>query len=351
MSVLDLIQIDNAVKKLRENDNIISASIFTYPNSYEKLDIYVDGVNAFIKLKLPYKMLLFYDDSIPINIINKWSNSNKIILCKYTGPEYSDRNGLFGTIIRYLPMFTNEFKFNYCMVCDVDRHFGQWKKTLNNFRDIININIDKNMYCIPLAGELLTRNIAVNISNLITLDSWYRISAYPITIKYGNILPINILNNFIFDTVNTPEYTNTINYILEYEYEKTHVNQYKYVYGCDELFLLYVMKYHEDNKIDFMYSTNVYTHRSPFYYWLEHVKPSQCKMDEFLNIVGAEELTVSDFLKKYNNTKRNELYSLIKDKFGNNLEFFESNLITECCNRFISFINKDPDNIYIKHFE
>lgn len=347
MSVLNLVDLTQA-RRLTEKDNIISAAIFTFEGRYEEVNTYIRGVDTFIKMNHKYKLLLFHDNSIPPAVIRRWEQSHKIVLCEFTGPYQQDRNGLFGTIIRYLPMFTNEFKFNYCTIADVDRHPGQWKRDFNNFENVISSETNKMVYNIPLAGELLTRNIGAR--NFLQLQAWYRISAYPITFKYGTTLPMNILDDFIFDKVNTPEYDEVVNYILQYEYEKAHPCQGKFVYGCDEIFLLNVMKYHEDNKVDFIYTVNVYTHRSPFYYWLEQVNPSQEKRDEFLQLVEAEEDNVSDFLKKFDNTKRKELYSLIKNKFSSNMDFFGDKTVSDCMLRFISYIDKDPENLYLKHF-
>lgn len=245
-------------------------------------------------------------------------------------------------------MFTDIIPYKYGTIVDSDRHPGQWKRDFLQFENVINSETDNIVYNIPLAGELLTRNIAAK--NFIPLKHWYRISAYPIIFKYGNPLPITLLDEFLFETTKTKEYDEVVNYILQYEYEKAHPNQGKFVYGCDELFLLNVMKHHEDNQIPFIFSANVYTHRSPFYYWLEYVKPDEEKQLEFLRRVGSVDDSVSEFLKKYDNKKRTELYSLIKDKFGSDLGFFENQTIAECINRFIAYNDKPPHALYLKKF-
>lgn len=347
MSVFNLVDITQA-RRLTENDNVISSTIFTFDDKYEDINTYIKGVDTFIKMEHNFKLLLFHDNSVPASVIRRWEKSSKLVLCEFTGPCSNGMNGLFGTIIRYLPMFTTDIKFNYCTVADVDRHPGQWKRDFKNFLNVISSETDKIVYNIPLAGELLTRNIAAR--DLIQLQSWYRISAYPITFKYGTTLPTEVLDEFIFDKVDTPEYAEVVNYILQYEYEKVHPGQGKFIYGCDELFLCYVMKYHEDHNIDFVYTVNVYTHRSPFYYWLEQIKPSQEKRDEFLELVESKDDNISEFLKKFDNTKRRELYTLIKDKFGPDLTFFEDKVIIDCMKRFIMYIDKDPENLYLKKF-
>lgn len=348
MSILNFVDFSQ-VGRLNENDNVLFTSIFTYPNNYAPLDTYIKGIDEFIKMKNKFKLVVFHDDSIPQNVISRWTRVYKIILCKYDLRElYGDNTGLVGTIIRYLPMFTDLFKFNYGAVVDCDRHPGQWKRDFNAVYNGINTETKMNIYNIPLAAELLNRNIASK--DKFPLKEWYRISAYPIIIKHGSPLPINILNDFLFETVNTPEYNEVVNYILQYEYEKAHPSQGKFVYGCDEVFLLNVMKYHEDNGVNFIFSVNVYTHRSPFYYWLEYVKPDDAKQLEFLKLVGSKDESVREFLTQYDNTRRHELYDLIKEKFGSNLSFFEDRSVMESINRFIAYNDKDPHALYEKKY-
>jgi len=300
-------------------------------------------------MKTNYKLVIFHDDSIPGEILANWSQYRKIVLCRYDLKDVlGDSLGLVGTIIRYLPMFTDVIPYNYGTIADSDRHPGQWKRDFSSFSNVISAETDMMVYNIPLAGELLTRNIASR--EFIPLKGWYRISAYPIVFKYGNQLPITLMDEFLFDTTKTKEYDQVVNYILQYEYEKAHPCQGKFVYGCDELFLLNVMKYHEDNELPYIFSVNVYTHRSPFYYWLEYVKPNEEKQLEFLRRVGSTDNSVSEFLKKYDNKRRQDLYNLIKDKFGSDLGFFEDRTIAECINRFIAYNDKPQGALYCKKF-
>lgn len=344
-TILDLVDLSETSRLAGKQENIVSASIFTYEGSYNNLDVYISGIFDYLKIKNAPTMVLFHDDSIPAHIIKKWKLSKKLILCKFT-----NLGGLFGLLVRYIPLFTDVINFKYASVLDVDRKIHQWKRDLYGFQSTVNSNIETNSYVIPLAGELLSRNLISD--QICPVNIWYRISAYPVVVKYGNFLPISLIDNFIFNTVDTPEYQNVVNFILEYEPTKVDSRQGKFIYGCDELMLLSVMKYLEDNKINFTYGINVYTHRSPFYCWLEHIKPSEEKQQEFLKIVGSEDSSVSEFLLKYPNPKRYELYALLRDKFDNDFSFFDDEKIIRCITRFVSYCCQDPksdNNILYLH--
>jgi len=346
-NILDYVDLSNARKYLTPKDNILCCALFTYNNSYNKVSVYVDGILEFINMKHNFKMLIFYDDSISEGIIESINISDKIIFCKYTSPNLGESSGLFGTIIRYIPLFVDDLPFNYAYVCDTDRHFVQWNRDFKIFNNFIKKKITTHGFMIPLAGQLLVRNVAAY--DLYDLKGWHRIAAYPFIIKHGNIMPISLMNEFIFEMVNTPKYQAVVEYILEHEYEKASANQGKFVYGCDELFLLSVMKYIEDNKIPFTYTVSVYTHRSPFYHWLEVIKPTEEKQKEFLTLVGGNYKNVNEFLQRYPNNKRFELYRLIKQKVDP--KFFDSDIIEECIKRFFVYLEYDDKALYLKKWE
>lgn len=344
-NILDYVDLSNATASLTKRDNVLCCSLFTYNGAYNKLKIYINGIMEFIKMNHNFKMLIFHDDSVGPEVIATLSETDKVIFAKYDTSFVGDNVGLVGMIIRYILLFTNEVKYNYAYVCDTDRHVVQWKRDFKIFDNFIRKKITTYGFMIPLAGQLLVRHVAAN--KMYDIKSWYRISGYPFVIKSGNTMPIKLINDFLFETVNTEQYQGVVEYILEHEYEKASVNQGKFVYGCDELFLLSIMKYIEDNKIPFSYTVSVYTHRSPFYHWIEVIKPSEEKINEFLKLVSCE--TMNNFLQKYPNNKRYELYQLIKQKVDP--RFFESDLIEECINRFFVYLEYDERAIYNKKWE
>lgn len=338
-SILNYVDFSEA-EHLTENDNIVCCTLLKYGQSYNKLSLHISGILEFIKLKTNYKMVIFYDESISNDIINLVKVSEKVIVCKYSVPF---AEGLFGLIIRYIPMFTDVIKFNKAYICNPNKNYVQWKQSL----DIL--DSEYNMYYIPLAAELLVRNVISR--NLVDIKTWHRITGSPIIIKNGNQLPIEILNRFLFETIYTPEYQTVIENMLIHENDKVSNKQGKFIYGCDEIFLLSVMKYIEDNKIPFSYKVAGHTHRSPFYYWLEEIKPSEEKRKEFLKIVKSNDNSIEEFLNKYPGQKRYELHKLIQKSFNNDYSFFESDIIASCIKRFNNYSTKNNNIIYLKYWD
>lgn len=346
MSILDYLDLSN-IGELSYDDNILVSALFSFTESYNPMNIYVQGVRTFTKIKSDFKLLLFYNDTISNDIIQEFKESGKVIPVECT---YPDKESLFMVLTRYVPMFTDIFKYNYMCVCDVDRTFTQWIRDIKWFTRGIKLNPKYNIYIITLAGELLPRNM--ESYKIYDIKTWHRISAYSMIIKHGNNLPLEIYNDFIFNVVNTPQYNEVLECIHKYEYIKADKDQGKFIYGSDELLLLAVMYYHEVNKIKFMYLLSTYTHRTPFYYWLEVIKPSKEKQKEFLKRVNFKRGTIRDFLALYPLDKRFKLYKIILDKFGkDDYVFFEDERVINCIKRFVSVIKENPNQIYIQNWD
>lgn len=307
--------------------NIISCCLYTTNKAYNKLDLYTEGIKNYFSLNFNYKIVLFYDDSVPEEFIN----SLDVIPFKVNVPEYKQdigHVGMFMMLMRYLPMLCDEFKYNNMIISDVDKTKQQWIRTIKS------INKSKyNTFWIPLAGNLLVRNLATK--NLVIGLDWKRISGYGMVIKGNQKYPPELLDDFIFNVVKTPEYKEAVDYILKHEYMKANESQGLFIYGCDEIFLLYVYKYILDNQLPYEYNITQFTHRTPFYYWLENFDPSLETQEQFLKEAGLDYGNINDFLTDYKYTDSQKICTQIL-KNVKNLDIYFDNDIIESIIRFSS---------------
>jgi len=117
---------------IKENMNVIVSSFFKRNEYYKNFNIYVKGLKKLLKYvetkKKDYTYLLFIDENINndnniMNMVKKCSNCVVIVFTcsKYMIDKY--HIDLFGTLVRFFPMFN--FKNNPCniVICvDIDLH-------------------------------------------------------------------------------------------------------------------------------------------------------------------------------------------------------------------------------------
>lgn len=298
MSVLDHVNLSNAAI-LTEYDDILISSADHFGS--------LRGIYEFSKNFPQYKMLLFCNNPEMIRRLNNYKN---VIVCK------TDLKCV--EILRYLPGMTTLIKYNHGFVCDIVPSRYSWNNIINSFKNIIKYDSKYNTYSVPLAGELLDDVLSSN--ELFNIKTWHRFSHNNMIFRYGNIIPLEIMDSFI------SEYNNV------------------------NMFLCGIVKYIEENEIPFNYKIACYTHRTPFYYWLEHVKPSIEKQKEFLQLVNSDKETVSEYLEEFDHTKRKKFYTQIKRAFNGNYEFFDNETVIECIKRFCKYLLNSDDTIYCKRW-
>jgi len=121
------------IEKYENVDNIFSTSFFVLQKSYKSIDKYTDGLLMlanFVKDKFPdFKLRVYYDNSLQLSKIDKVNDTIKTLekmkhvqLIKYECPDFITNFGhqdLFGTFIRFLPLFNTE-KNNMIIISDID---------------------------------------------------------------------------------------------------------------------------------------------------------------------------------------------------------------------------------------
>lgn len=324
MSIIDHIGLDNTiVNKFSSDDNIV-VCVFS---SIKQLR----GLYEFSKYHIKYKMLLFYYLSPILNFVGDEDNCSRehanimlrrvaeytnIIPCKYTIP--------CGNVIQYFISMSDILEFKNAYICDLALSRYTWSNVISNFNTAMKHRSNLNVYNIPLAGNLLEENLTY--SEIGRINCWHRISHNSALIKPDNNLPIELLNKFVFETSKNPRYNNK------------------------DTFLCTIMEYIEENKIPFNYTIAVYTHRTPFYYWLEHVKPSEEKQSEFLELVNSDATDIRQFLEEYNYTRRKELYTKIRRSITDIDSMFEDTNVIKSIKRFHQYLSRSDNTVYCKRW-
>lgn len=296
-SILDCVDLQPA-SKFTENDDILVSQFTSYAQ--------FRGLYEFSKIESRFKLLVFYDESLPASVVYKLQNYPNVIICKT-----STKSPLY----RYIPIIKSELKFNHAYICDIGISRFYWRNTILSFEKIIQSGSQLNTYILPLAGELMDENL--NLESQFALNTWHRLSPDHIIIKKGNEFPQEILDNtFLSD---------------ESEYYLT----------------LSMMQHIQDNNISFDYQILIFGNRVPLYYWLEHVNPSEEKKAEFMTRMGVKTESIESYIKAYEYQKRKELYSAIRKNFGD-YSFFENQRLIACIKRFNLYFRNSDQVLYCK---
>lgn len=298
-NILDCVDLSSIVESV-ENENIFVSQFSSYSH--------IKGLYEFQNLDSGYKLLLFYFDSLSTQIIKKLHSFKNVIPCKYS--ETSD-------LYKFIPMIKSELNFNNAFICDIGVSRFYWKNLIRSFRKILDAQLNQNTYIMSLSGELINENL--EHEQEFKLQTWHRISPDHIIINKGNEFPQNILN----DRFNTDESVTNLT--------------------------LSMMQHIQDNQIDFNYQILIFGNRVPFYYWLEHVKPSEAKKKEFLSKMESQYQTVEEFIGSFEYQKRRELYDLIRVKIRN-MSFFEDERLSNCIRRIFIYFKNHENTLYNKRW-
>lgn len=312
-------------KNFTEDDIVISYSLFTCRHSYNPYDMYKSGLVKQIE-SLSFKIegikfLVFHDD--PELVLNY----DNVFLCKFSFPEFYDTDntipyqthkGMFGTLMRYLPMFLTSIKYKYLAIfdCDMENDYllNQDFMMLTNF---MKSRANLHFLCIP-SGEFSLRYYGMKLNE--EIETWVRIIGKDIIIKYDKF-PIYILYNFLHEYINSEDYQNQLDIILTKvkKYETKVVKDYgKFIFGVDEFMLLFLSKYIEDNKIPFRYTMIAYESKLPIYHWAENIATPQ----DLIKIKDILGISILDFIKDYKAKERNIMYDVILKSVKNPKKFF-----------------------------
>lgn len=299
------------INQFTDQDLVISVSLFTCENAYNEFAKYVDGLQILIKaIRKVYpeaKFLVFYD--VMSDKLKELESD--VIFCKFDFPDYRSGThhiGMFGTLMRYLPMFLTDFKYKYLYVmdCDVVNRFIPPIK-VNTLRSFIKTGESLHILTIPSA-PLNPRYEGMNTG----LKTWLRIIGEGFIIKEMKF-PISILYDFLHSYLVSEEYEEQCRIIftenIKYEY-KLKPSHGKFMYGVDEFMLVFLMQYIENNNIPLRYTLCPYHYKLPFYYWLEKEATDEMKR-EVKEKLGCDLMT---FVGRYKYTQRGIMFKVLLSK-------------------------------------
>lgn len=341
----------------KDKINIISVSVFRLEKNYKSTMRYFYGlntlVNNFHKYYPGFYLRIYFDSSInktkhkndDINkeVKNKWKpfftkikKYKNVQLCKYTYPDfmYNDlyHYGLFGTFVRFMPLFDYNDMDNIqnVIISDIDFSDSEFKDTSKDYTLFKKSNSKfhfKTMYC--YAQQPRFYDVEKKLDKKYVPDIWMRILAGSIFSKIK--FPKYLFDDFIKCTQNLDK--DECNYLQYFNYlDKNYVTKAKkelgntiFIYGIDEYFINTTFyKYILNNKIQFSYRIildiahpifNLYSRNNKF------ETPNEYIISFFKEIMGKyydnnknllENYNYFDkiiyFMNYYENNKRKQIY-------------------------------------------
>jgi len=320
-----LFKIEYGIKK-----NLISCCFFkrsTKDNYYKDFSRYINGLESMyyyvIKNISNYSIRLFIDNSIYTDeiIMNKLNKLSKLEIVLYNCPKYKiDDNyhqGLFGTIVRFFPMFdfpNNDA--NNVIISDIDDF--AFKKYLNIFKILDNKLNDIYLIKFSNAGRMFKNKELFNHTYKNVILDYIR----PVEIICLKQIDYNVIINFLLNLNQNIKYSYYLNdnLIIDNKYNSKYTNNGHFIYGIDEYFLNneYV-KFFIDNKKPFVNILKFNIFNSYYY-----------------QIISRNELWLNNDKKIFNNMLNKilkfikinyKLYNKIDDKFKIILKIIDSNNI------------------------
>ena len=338
-----------------EKKNIVSCAFFKlHTSAYKDFNLYINGLeklynkvyNEYINEK--FTIRLFIDNSIyhDKKLFERLEKMNKLEIVLYSCVDYqigTNLNyhvGLFGTLVRFFPMF--DFENNdadIVIISDID-DYDYFEKSINNIKLIkSNIKSHTELYFFK-AG-----NISKNV--LYTISSFYKNIPNPYAVA-SNFISFSkcdkqVLYDFLIEIAESNELLTK--YQHKFESNTNLLTGDKFIYGFDEYFLnINYTNYLIDTSktICIKFKWSVY---GSLFWFLNNKNISKQKIDLINNMLKY----IYDSIN-YNFVKNNDL----KNKFKT-LEkiIYKNNSLSQkiLYNFYYFFINVENDDRYNFLFE
>ena len=258
------------------NYNIVSTVLFRLEDNYKSMSNYYQKImklvdNFYDFFPRTFYLRIYFDNSIVIKSGNKliddeidnvWIKLLKklkkykfIQLCRFKHLEFYKKpfhKGIFGTIIRFLPIFDYKFNNNIinAIISDVDINFTLLNYLKNGYKYALKHNLKlmfKTSFCKYIFGH---HYVTIDMIN-----TWVRILAGTIIVNNYKF-DIDILNNF-FKQIITKDYSSDMLKFIEMDnfilYKNKTPSEKIFKYGFDEFFAMYMLNDIIDKNIKFGY--------------------------------------------------------------------------------------------------
>ena len=236
---------------------LICSSAFKIENSYNPSNVYTDGlynilksIDKLFKNNVVYR--LYYDESIEndnnwIYILNEMKKRKYCELVKYECPLFKNgiyHHGLFGTFIRYMPLFQKKDWDVYTNI-DIDNKLPYL--TIVQFKNDNSKFAFKTQPCYYLNPHVKIDNLKPQMSIIGSLVMS--------KIVFNKKILFNFLNNIYYKKKEYLIFLKNIKDLPKNHYKKKKYNSdYIVPYGLDEFFLNNnLLKYLIDNNITYSY--------------------------------------------------------------------------------------------------
>jgi len=264
-----------------EKKDCIFMSFFKINNPYKNFDIYINRLyNTHQKLNKTFpsfRQRMFIDQHIynDRGIMNKLTKLN-IDLILFQCSQFMENNfhiGLFGTMVRFFPMFdfdNNDTRF--VLISDVD---NTSTCVVQSIFHNVDINILKKMYFFKIGDPFRKRRFL--------LENDDPIGVYSNAQAIGNYKKIDkeCIINFLFELLNSDiKNAKKYSYFIN-NFDVVHKN---FIYGCDEYFINNTLvKYLNSKKYPYCtkYEYDIYT---PLYYDIKNKDIQNSDDENFLVI-------------------------------------------------------------------
>lgn len=237
----------NWIDKIQIKKNIVSCSFFKLSSSpYKNFNLYIDGLEKlYSKVYTEYKdegfiIRLFIDNSIYLDkeLFSRLKKMDKLEMVLYECVNYqigTNSNyhvGLFGTLVRFFPMFNFENNdADIIIISDID-DYDYFEKSIKNIKIIkSNIKSHTELYFFK------TGNISKNV--LYTISSVYKNIPNPYAVA-SNFISFSkcdhkVMYDFLIEIGESNELLTK--YQHKFESNSNLMTGDKFVYGFDEYFL------------------------------------------------------------------------------------------------------------------
>lgn len=299
---MDRIKLVKYYKEPTERYNIISVSVFRLSTVYKPAQKYYQGLDelasSFQKYFLDMYLRIYYDNSVIeptheiesintevrehwIPLFDKLKKMEHVQLIKYEHPDFTKdkiyHDGLFGTFVRFIPLFDYEGSKNLGLVgiSDIDVSRQVLEAFSDQFKEFKNHPEVKLFFRTKYCYNVRDRYFKVEnkLDERYRVKVWHRLLAGTIfcRMKFPKYLLEDFINCMLNLDTDSCKFINhfldveTTGYLSKQKLElKKSTN---FIYGIDEFFLnTTFLKYVVDNKITFAWSS-FQDITTPLYNW------------------------------------------------------------------------------------
>lgn len=379
-SISNICSFEETGNEIDDDTIIITISLFKLDSMYKDITAYLDGLtniisyveklnreeNRKLHIFLYYDHSLDYDEKfleIKNNIIADIKNKKSCVsLFEYKCPEFIDPNnkihlGLFGTFIRFYPMFIKKYEKNIKMISDSDFTDLESLFVINYIPKALQKTSNKFLVVQKIGYEWKYKNLFINKYLNGTAFAWFGSKNYTIPLTYMEPFLLDLLDknkkSKIYQNVSNLFGTivNSLKNKMESDKDNVKVttqlinkynNYHTFAYGIDELFLnLYLIDKVMDDlgKIGVIYVSDVL--RLYPLEMIDWVKSNVHNLQQFLKDFLHESYPENVIRTKYNMIS-NRIYNKINIDTVSNYYDYKNN--EKNLNQFYKLITKYNDS-------